>query len=114
MKCVPLLNQGLPRLVCRMGLAGKDELHRSLRIKLAGEASRAGSCSRQVRSLVVAKAPCEAQSQCVGIKQMFRPVNRLGRRAGDAQLPGQSLAGVFNKRTCRGTMVLKIRCALLR
>ena len=28
----PFLNQGLPRLVCRMGLARKDELHRTLRM----------------------------------------------------------------------------------
>ena len=28
---------------------------------------------------------------------MFRPVNRLGRRAGDGQLSGQSLARIFNK-----------------
>ncbi len=28
----PFLNQRLPRLVRRMGLAGDDELHRALRI----------------------------------------------------------------------------------
>ena len=28
----PFLNQRLPRPVCRMSLAGDDELHRSLRI----------------------------------------------------------------------------------
>ena len=33
---------------------------------------------------------------------MFRPVNRLGRRAGGGQLPGQSFAGVFNKRLAGG------------
>ena len=33
---------------------------------------------------------------------MLRPLNRLGRRAGGGQLPGQSFAGVFNKRLAGG------------
>ena len=97
----PFLNQGLPRLVRRMGLAGDDELHRALRIgQQAKQSLRV--VQQQVRSLVGREAARKAQRQRVGIKEMLRLVNRLGRRAGGGQLPGQSFAGVFNKRLAGG------------
>jgi len=40
----PFLNQCLPSFVCRMGLAGKDELHGALR-NGQQTSSRSGSCS---------------------------------------------------------------------
>ena len=76
----PFLDQGLPRLVRRMGLAGNDELHRTLRIgQQAKQSLRV--VQQQVRSLVGGEAPRKAQRQCVGIKQMLCIFNRLGRRA---------------------------------
>ncbi len=97
----PFLNQGLPRLVCRMGLAGDDELHRALRIGQQAQQPRR-IVQQQVRSLVGREAARKAQRQGVGIKEMLRLVNRLGRRAGGGQLPGQSFASVFNKRLAGG------------
>ena len=76
----PFLNQGLPCLVRRMGLAGHDELHRALRIGQQAQQSLR-VVQQQVRSFVGGKTACKAQRQRVGIKQMLRTVNRLGRRA---------------------------------
>ena len=64
--------------------------------------SRCRVVQQQVRSLVGREAARKAQCQCVGIKQMLRAVNRLGRRAGGGQLPGQSFASVFDKRLAGG------------
>ena len=84
-----------------MGLAGDDELHRALRIgQQAQQPLRV--VQQQVRSLVGREAARKAQRQGVGIKEMLRLVHRLGRRAGGGQLPGQSLAGVFDKRLAGG------------
>ena len=105
MKLYPFLDQGLPRLVRRMGLAGDDELHRALRIgQKTQQALRI--VQQQVRSLVGREAARKTQCQRVGIEQMLRPVNRLGRRAGGGQLPGQSFASVFNKRRAGGSAKL--------
>ena len=57
---------------------------------------------QQVRPLVGREAARKAQRQRVGIEQMLRTVDRLGRRAGRGQLPGQSLAGVFDQRAAGG------------
>ena len=92
----PFMDQGLSRPVLRMGLAGDDELHRALRIGQQTQQSLR-IVQQQVRPLVGRKAPRKAQCQRVGIKQMFRLVNRLGRRAGGGQLPGQSLTGIFTR-----------------
>ena len=92
----PLLDQGLSRLVGRMGLAGDDELHGPLRIGQQAQ-QPGGVVQEQVGPLVGREAPREAQCQGVGIEEMLRPLNRLGRRAGGSQLPGQPLAGVFDK-----------------
>ena len=76
----PFLNQGLSRLVRRMGLAGKDELHRALGIgQQAKQSLRV--VQQQVRPLVGREAARKAERQCVGIEQMLRSVNRLGRCA---------------------------------
>ena len=63
----PFLDQGLPRLVLRMRLAGDDELHRALRI---GQQTKQPLrvVQQQVRSLVGREAARKAQRQCVGIK----------------------------------------------
>ena len=73
----PLLNQGLPRLVCRMGLAGHDELHWALRINQQAQQSLR-VVQQQVRSFVRRETARKAQRQGVRIKQMLRTVNRLG------------------------------------
>ena len=67
MKCDPFLNQRLARLVRRMGLAGKDELHRALRIGQQAQQSLR-VVQQQVRPFVGREAPRKAQRQCVGIK----------------------------------------------
>ena len=97
----PFMDQGLPRPVFRMCLAGDDELHRALRISQKAQQTRR-VVQQQIRSLVGCEAPRKAQGQCIGIKQMFRHVNLFGRRARGSQLPGQSLASVFNKRLAGG------------
>ena len=76
----PFLNQGLAGLVRRMSLAGHDELHRTPRIGQQAQQSLR-VVQQQVRSFVGCKAACKAQRQRVGIKQMLRTLNRLGRRA---------------------------------
>ena len=97
----PFLNQGLPCLVRRMGLARDDELHRALRIgQQAQQPLRI--VQQQIRSLVGREAARKTQCQGIGIEEMLRPVHRLGRRAGGGQLPGQSLAGVFDERLAGG------------
>ena len=97
----PFLNQGLPRLVRRMRLAGDDELHRTLRI---GQQTKQPLrvVQQQVRSLVGREAARKAQRQGVGIEEMLRTFDRLGRRARSGQLPGQSFASVLNKRLAGG------------
>ena len=76
----PFLDQGLACLVRRMRLAGHDELHRALRIgQQAQQPLRV--VQQQVRSFVGCKPACKAQCQIVGVKQVLRTVNRLGRRA---------------------------------
>ena len=66
-KVCPFLNQRLPRLVCRMCLAGDDELHRAL-----GTSQKPQQTLRivqqQVRSLIGREAARKAQCQRVGIK----------------------------------------------
>ena len=57
---------------------------------------------QQVRSFVGCKTACKTQRQRIAVKQMLRAINRLGRRAGYSQLPGQSFASVFNKRLAGG------------
>ena len=84
-----------------MGLAGNDELHRALGIGQQAQ-QPLGIVQQQVRSLVGREAAGKAQRQCVGIKQMLRSVNRLGRRAGGGKLPGQAFANVFNERLAGG------------
>ena len=92
----PLLNQGLPGLVRRMGLAGDDDLHRALGIvQEAKQAFRV--VQQQVRSLVGREAARETQRQRVGIEQMLRLVHRLRRRAAGGELPGQSFAREFDE-----------------
>ena len=97
----PFLNQCLPSFVCRMGLAGKDELHGALR---NGQQTKQSLwiVQQQVRPLVGREAARKSQCQGVGIKQVFRLVNRLGRRAGGGQLSGQAGASVFNERLAGG------------
>ena len=63
----PLLNQGLSRIVLRVGLARDDELHRALRIGQQTKQSR-WVVQQQVRPLVGREAPRKAQRQRVGIK----------------------------------------------
>ena len=63
----PFLDQGLPRLVRRMGLAGDDELHRALRIGQQAQQSLR-VVQQQVRSLVGGEAARKAQRQRVGIE----------------------------------------------
>ena len=70
-----------------MRLAGDDELHRALRIGQEAQ-QRAGIVQQQVRSLVGREAARKTQRQRVGIEEMLRALNLLGRRAGDGQLPG--------------------------
>ena len=64
--------------------------------------SRSGSCSSRFGRLVGREAPRKAQCQCVGIEEMPRLLNRLGRRAGGGVVPGQALASVFNQRLAGG------------
>ena len=80
MKCVHCLDQGLACLVCGMGLAGHDELHRALRIRQQAQQSLR-VVQQQIGSFVACKTACKAQRQRVGIKQLLRTVDRLGRRA---------------------------------
>ena len=97
----PFLNQRLSRLVCGMGFAGQDKLHGPIWI---GEQAKQPLrvVQQKVRPLVGCKAPRKAQRQGVGIKEMFRLINGLGRCAGGGQLLGQSFAGVFHERLgCR-------------
>ena len=76
----PFLDQGLTRPVRRMRLAGDDELHRALRI---GEQAQQSLriVQQQIGSLVGGEAARKTQRQGVGIEQLFRLVDRLGRRA---------------------------------
>ena len=76
----PFLDQGLPRLVRRMGLAGDDELHRALRIRQQAQ-QPLRVVQQQVRPLVGRKAARKAQRQGIGIKEMLRGFDLLGRRA---------------------------------
>ena len=57
---------------------------------------------QQVRSFVGSEAACKTQRQCVGIKQMFRTVNRLGGRTGGGKLHGDAMANVFNETLAGG------------
>ena len=97
----PFLDQGLTRLVCRMGLAGKDELHRVLRV---GQQTKQPLrvVQQQVGPFVGRETPREAQCQRIGIKQVLRLTDRFGRRAGGRQLPGQPPASVSDKRLGAG------------
>ena len=73
----PLLDQGLPRAVRWMGLAGHDELDGALGIgQQAQEPSRV--VQQQVRSLVGRETPREAECQRVGIEHRVRRVHRVG------------------------------------
>src|ERR1035438_4088887 len=93
----PLPNQGLPRLVGRMRLAGDDELHRALRI--AQKSKQAWRImQQQVRSFVSHEAARKAQRECVGIEEMPGVLGLLGRRASGGQLPRQSFASVLHQR----------------
>ena len=76
----PFPNQVLSSLVRRMRLAGDDELYRPLRIGQQTKQSRL-VVQEQVRPLVGREAARKAECQEVGIEEMLRPVNRLGRRA---------------------------------
>jgi hypothetical protein len=75
----PFLDQGLACLIRRMSFARHDELHRALTIGQQAQKARR-VVQQQVRSFVRRKAACKAHGQRVGIKQMLRTLNRLGRR----------------------------------
>jgi len=63
----PFMDQGLSRPVLRMGLAGDNELHRTLQISQEAQQTRR-IVQQQVRSLVGREAARKAQCQCIGIK----------------------------------------------
>ena len=86
----PFPNQGLSSLVRRMRLTGDDELHRAL---LIGQQAKQALwvVQEQVWSLVSREAACKAQRQGVGIEEMFRGFDFLGRRACRGQSPGTTV-----------------------
>src|ERR1035441_3177687 len=53
---------------------------------------------KEIRSFVGSEAARKAQCQCVGIEEMPRLLNCLGRRASGGVMPGQALASVVNQR----------------
>ena len=72
----PFLNNGLPRLIRRMGLSGKDELHRALRIgQQADQPFRV--VQEQIGSLVGCETPRKAQGQRIGIQDMACPFDHI-------------------------------------
>ena len=89
-------------LVRRMRLTGDDELHWALRI---GQQAKQALwvVQEQVWSLVGREAASKAQRQGIGIEEMLRGFDVLGRRACCGQVPGQPFASVLDKRlTGRG------------
>ena len=97
----PFLDQGLTRLVGRVGLAGDDELHRALRI---GQQPQAAAPDRAAAGWAVCRWQNAAQnpaSRHSDRTDAWR-APRLRRRAGDGKFPGQPFAGVFNERLAAG------------
>src|ERR1035441_914537 len=97
----PLPNQGLPRLVRRMRLAGEDQLYRALgTVQKAKQARRV--MQQQVRSLVGREAARKSQRECVGIEEMPGGFHLRRRRASGGQVPRQSAASVLYQRLAGG------------
>ena len=104
----PLLDQGLPGLVSRMGLAGDDELHRTLRIGQQPQ-QPLRIVQQQVRSLVGGKTTGEAQGQGVGIEQMPRRSTASG-GAPERQVTRTTVARVVNERRAGGVREIARAC----
>ena len=81
----PFPNQRLAGLVCRMRLAGDDELHRALAVAQKAK-QPLGVMQQQVRSFVGREPARKAQREGVGIKELLRGFYLRGQRAGGRQV----------------------------
>ena len=97
----PFLDQGLARLVCRMGLAGHDELHRALGI---GSTNAAVAPDRAVVDWVSYRLRTAAQNPASmrrDRRDAFAPLQPSGATRRRRPVAGTTARGRIQQETCR-------------